>query len=38
LGFTDLVVHWPRPGGVYAGDERVLDEVAATLVDGHVRW
>ncbi len=37
LGFTDLVVHWPRPDGVYAGDERVLDQVAALLVDGHVR-
>jgi len=37
LGFTDLVVHWPRRDGVYAGDERMLDEVAALLVDGHVR-
>jgi alkanesulfonate monooxygenase SsuD/methylene tetrahydromethanopterin reductase-like flavin-dependent oxidoreductase (luciferase family) len=31
LGFTDVVVHWPRPDGVYAGDERVLDEVAGQL-------
>ncbi|MDT0166669.1 LLM class flavin-dependent oxidoreductase [Actinotalea sp. AC32] len=31
LGFTDLVVHWPRPDGVYAGDERVLEEVASRL-------
>lgn len=31
LGFTDLVVHWPRRDGVYAGDEAVLDEVAALL-------
>ncbi len=37
LGFTDLVVHWPRPDGVYSGDERVLDKVAALLSDGHVR-
>lgn len=29
LGFTDLVVHWPRTHGVHAGDERVLAEVAA---------
>ncbi|HKT56588.1 MAG TPA: LLM class flavin-dependent oxidoreductase [Microbacterium sp.] len=28
LGFTDVVTHWPRPDGVYAGDERVLDEIA----------
>ena len=21
LGFTDILVHWPRPDGVYAGDE-----------------
>ncbi len=28
LGFTDVVVHWPRPAGVYAGDERILDAVA----------
>ena len=37
LGFTDVVTHWPRPGGVYAGDERVLDEVAGLVTDGHVR-
>jgi alkanesulfonate monooxygenase SsuD/methylene tetrahydromethanopterin reductase-like flavin-dependent oxidoreductase (luciferase family) len=29
LGFTDVVVHWPRAEGIYAGDERVLEEVAA---------
>ncbi len=28
LGFTDAVIHWPRPAGVYAGDEAVLDEIA----------
>lgn len=28
-GFTDVVAHWPRPAGVYAGDERVLEAVAA---------
>lgn len=31
LGFTDVVVHWPRAEGVYAGRESVLDEVAARL-------
>ena len=28
LGFDEIVVHWPRPDGVYAGDERVLERVA----------
>lgn len=36
LGFTDVVTHWPRPAGVYAGDEKVLDEIAGTLTDG--KW
>ncbi|RYV51441.1 LLM class flavin-dependent oxidoreductase [Pengzhenrongella frigida] len=31
LGFTDVVVHWPRADGIYAGSEAVLDEVAARL-------
>ncbi|MFF2390850.1 LLM class flavin-dependent oxidoreductase [Agromyces sp. NPDC058104] len=31
LGFTDVVAHWPRPEGIYAADERVLDEVAGRL-------
>ena len=31
LGFTDVITHWPRPEGVYAGDVRVLEEVAARL-------
>ena len=29
LGFTDVVIHWPRPGEPFAGDERVLDQIAA---------
>ena len=29
LGFTDVISHWPRPDGIYAGSESVLDEVAA---------
>jgi len=32
LGFTDVVTHWPRPDGPYAGDEAVLEEVAATVL------
>lgn len=31
LGFTDVIAHWPREGGIYAGDESVLEEVAALL-------
>jgi alkanesulfonate monooxygenase SsuD/methylene tetrahydromethanopterin reductase-like flavin-dependent oxidoreductase (luciferase family) len=33
LGFTDVVTHWPRPEGVYAGSEAVLEKVAARLAD-----
>jgi alkanesulfonate monooxygenase SsuD/methylene tetrahydromethanopterin reductase-like flavin-dependent oxidoreductase (luciferase family) len=32
LGFTDVVTHWPRPEGVYAGDVRVLEEAASRVV------
>ena len=32
LGFTDVITHWPRPDGPYAGDEAVLEAVAADLV------
>lgn len=31
LGFTDVVTHWPRAEGVYAGSERVLEQVAERL-------
>lgn len=31
LGFTDVIVHWPRAEGIYAGDERALEEFAAGL-------
>ncbi|UZN02579.1 LLM class flavin-dependent oxidoreductase [Cellulomonas sp. S1-8] len=31
LGFGDVVVHWPRPSGVYGGDERELERFAAEL-------
>ncbi len=36
LGFTDFVVHWPRPSEPYAGDQAVLDRVADLLdAAGH---
>ncbi len=28
LGFTDVVVHWPREQGIYAGDVAVLEAIA----------
>ena len=31
LGFGDVVGHWPRPAGVYAGEERELERFAAEL-------
>jgi alkanesulfonate monooxygenase SsuD/methylene tetrahydromethanopterin reductase-like flavin-dependent oxidoreductase (luciferase family) len=31
LGFTDVVTHWPRRDGPYAGAESVLEEVASGL-------
>jgi alkanesulfonate monooxygenase SsuD/methylene tetrahydromethanopterin reductase-like flavin-dependent oxidoreductase (luciferase family) len=31
LGFTDVVAHWPRAEGIYAGQEYVLEEVAGML-------
>jgi alkanesulfonate monooxygenase SsuD/methylene tetrahydromethanopterin reductase-like flavin-dependent oxidoreductase (luciferase family) len=37
LGFTDVLSHWPRPEGIYAGDDAVLDRIADLLVDGHLR-
>jgi alkanesulfonate monooxygenase SsuD/methylene tetrahydromethanopterin reductase-like flavin-dependent oxidoreductase (luciferase family) len=32
LGFGEVVVHWPRPDGVYAGDESVLEAVATEVL------
>ncbi|AKT50353.1 LLM class flavin-dependent oxidoreductase [Arsenicicoccus sp. oral taxon 190] len=34
LGYTDLVTHWPRPDGPYAGDVAVLEEVAQRHCQG----
>lgn len=33
-GFTDLVVHWPRGEGIFAGQESVLENVAAEVLPG----
>jgi alkanesulfonate monooxygenase SsuD/methylene tetrahydromethanopterin reductase-like flavin-dependent oxidoreductase (luciferase family) len=32
LGFTDVIAHWPRTEGVYAGHESVLEQVAADVL------
>jgi alkanesulfonate monooxygenase SsuD/methylene tetrahydromethanopterin reductase-like flavin-dependent oxidoreductase (luciferase family) len=32
LGFTDVITHWPRPDGPYAGAESVLAAAAAELL------
>lgn len=34
LGFTDLVVHWPRPGPPFEGDEQVLLDFASAHLKG----
>ena len=32
LGFTDVITHWPRPHGPYAGDVGVLEAVASEVI------
>jgi hypothetical protein len=32
LGFTDVITHWPRPDGVYAGRFSTLESVASTVL------
>jgi alkanesulfonate monooxygenase SsuD/methylene tetrahydromethanopterin reductase-like flavin-dependent oxidoreductase (luciferase family) len=32
LGFTDVISHWPRPEGVYAGEVTVLEEAASRVL------
>ena len=32
LGFTDAIAHWPRSSAPYAAEERVLEQVAAEVV------
>jgi alkanesulfonate monooxygenase SsuD/methylene tetrahydromethanopterin reductase-like flavin-dependent oxidoreductase (luciferase family) len=36
-GFTDVLTHWPRPQDWYAGDEAVLEAVAAEVLPGLTR-
>ncbi|AWB85982.1 LLM class flavin-dependent oxidoreductase [Mycetocola zhujimingii] len=31
LGFSEVLTHWPRANGIYAGNESVLDDVAGLL-------
>ena len=35
LGFTDVVIAWPRPNEPFAGDERLLADLAAQLDSIH---
>jgi len=35
LGFTDVVTHWPRPEGPYAGSEQTLEAVASEVLPGR---
>jgi alkanesulfonate monooxygenase SsuD/methylene tetrahydromethanopterin reductase-like flavin-dependent oxidoreductase (luciferase family) len=32
LGFSDLVVHWPRPGEPFRGDREVLERIATDVL------
>lgn len=32
LGFTDVITHWPRSEGVYAGSEAVLEQIASEVI------
>jgi len=32
LGFTDVITHWPRPDGPYAGEVDVLEAVASDVM------
>ena len=35
LGYTDVVIGWPRPDGPMAGDPALLEAVAARLPEVH---
>jgi alkanesulfonate monooxygenase SsuD/methylene tetrahydromethanopterin reductase-like flavin-dependent oxidoreductase (luciferase family) len=34
LGFDEVVVHWPRPDGVYGGDDALLETAATEVLPG----
>ncbi len=31
-GFTDVITHWPRANGVYAGSEEVLETIVSDVI------
>ncbi len=33
VGMTDLVVHWPRTSGIYAGDPRAVERIVPAILD-----
>jgi alkanesulfonate monooxygenase SsuD/methylene tetrahydromethanopterin reductase-like flavin-dependent oxidoreductase (luciferase family) len=35
LGFTDVITHWPRAEGWFAGDEAVLEAVATEVLSAY---
>jgi len=35
VGFTDLVIHWPRESGPFAGDRSVLERIASDFLQTH---
>ncbi|GAB3133584.1 LLM class flavin-dependent oxidoreductase [Tsukamurella serpentis] len=37
LGFTDLILHWPREGDPYRGAESALDDLATRHLSGNFR-
>jgi hypothetical protein len=32
LGFTDVITHWPRTEGVYAGSEDALEKIVSDVI------
>lgn len=32
LGFTDVITHWPRPDGIYAGSEETLETIVTDVI------
>ena len=37
LGFTDVVIPWPRPAAPFAGSETALDRLPERLTDGALK-
>jgi alkanesulfonate monooxygenase SsuD/methylene tetrahydromethanopterin reductase-like flavin-dependent oxidoreductase (luciferase family) len=38
LGFTDVTAPWPRPDGIFAGDENILERAAADALPEVRTW